>query len=646
MRGRAWSVALVALPFFGWMPAQSSAGELPAQFALGRYVPADVWLYMHGVHNPERAWIEQQRGEVFEAFQKSGIGRDVLELFLTRFSDEEQRADAEALIARAGSLIQGVRWRDLFRKEAVFVERMAGTGFAHGAGFGPWEYMCLFRGAPGSAGKNIEGLVAILKELASLSDKLSVARSLQDGADVWLLEFPNQELKKMSRRFALFRKGDVIGMSFGKRMMQETLGLMAGRKDTPAITTHPRFRQAIAQVKAPRDVLTYFDMKLFMGNLKGCCTQVCGEDSNLADDERKKARMIHKGLRQVDVVDFIITTAQTQGRRETTHALVRLQPEKANLPLARACSKRKAFERFDRYLPANTTSFSLDTLIDVEQVYATVIDFVEKEVPDGVGYVKQWESWLASVGFDPHDDLFRWLSGELITVQMPAAVVTPMGGADRVWMIRVKDPKLASEKVNAAIDFISGKLQRHGQTLMVSPAQVQAEGFRQVTHPLAMMFLRPVIGVKDEWLMIGTSAGAINNCLDVAAGKAPSIRRNERFQAEGLIPDGSARAVSFTDTSTLGQELGAFVGMVGMFGGMVSAAIPSDQPDNAKVGQMVQKTMGIVMKLGPVMQKLDFFSSKSSVSTYDGALDFRTKSVVTYRAPSPDESKTASATAE
>ena len=640
MRSRAWSAALIALPVLGVMPALSLAGDLPARFTLGRYIPADVWLYMHGVHNPERAWIEQQWGEVFEAFQKSGIDRDVLELFLTLFSDEEQRADAEALLAKAGALIQGVRWRDLVHEEVVVVERMTSTGFA------PPEYMCLVRGAPGSAGKNIEGLVAILKEIASLSDKFSVARSQQDGADVWLLEFANQKAKKMGLGFALFRKGDVIGMSFGKRIMQETLGLMAGRKDTPPIATHPRFRQAIAQVKAPSDALTYFDMKLFLGNLKGCCTQVCGEDSKLADDERKKARMIHKVLQQVDVVDFIIVTVQTQGRRETTHELVRLQPGKANLPLARAFSKRKAFERFDRYLPTHATNFNLTTLIDIEQVYTAIIDFVEKEVPDGAMHVKEWESTLASVGFDPYEDLFSWFSGEMISVQMPAAVVTPMGGADWVQMIRVKDPKLASEKVNAAIDFIRGKLQRHGQTLMISPAQVQAEGFRQVTHPFLMMFLRPVVGVKDEWLMIGSSAGAVNQCLDVAAGKAPSIRRNERFQAEGLIPDGPAQAVSFSDISKLGQELGARAGMVGMIGGMMSAAIPPDNPKAAKAKAVLQKAMGIVMKLGPVMQELDFFNSKASVSTYDGASAFRTKSVVTYRAPSPDEIKTASATAE
>ncbi|MCH7885262.1 MAG: DUF3352 domain-containing protein [Planctomycetes bacterium] len=642
MRSRAWSAALLALPVLGWMPALSLAGDLPARFTLGRYIPADVWLYMHRVHNPERAWIEQQWGEVFEAFHKSGIDRDVFELFLTLLSDEEQRADAEALLEKAGSLIQGVRWRDLIHEEVVFVERMGSTGFA------PPEYMCLVRGAPGSAGKNIEGLVAILKEIASLSDELSVARSQQDGADLWLLEVPNKKLKKkkMNLGFSLFRKGDVIGMSFGKQIMQEALGLMAGKKDTPAIAAHPRFRQAIAQVKPPNDALTYFDMKLFLGNLKGCCKQVCSEDSKLADDERKKARMIHKVLQQVDMVDFILTTVQTQGRRETTHELVRLQPDKANLPLARAFLKRKAFAQFDRYLPANTTGFSLTALIDMEQVYTAVIKFVEKEVPDGAAHVKQWESKLASVGFDPYEDLFSWFSGEMITVQMPAAVVTPMGGADWVQMIRVKDPKLASEKVNAAIDFIRGKLQRQGQTLMVSPAQVQAEGFRQVTHPFLMMFLRPVVGVKDEWLMIGSSAGAVNKCLDVAAGEAPSIRRNERFQAEGLIPDGPAQAVSFSDISKLGQELGARVGMVGMIGGMMSAAIPPDNPEAAKAKAVLQKVMGIVMKLGPVLQKLDFFNSKASVSTYDGASAFRTKSVVTYRAPSPDEIKTASATAE
>lgn len=230
----------------------------------------------------------------------------------------------------------------------------------------------------------------------------------------------------------------------------------------------------------------------------------------------------------------------------------------------------------------------------------------------------------------------------MISVTLPAAVVTPMSGTDWVVMFRVKNSEIASQKINKAIDFVNGKLQEQGQMLMISPASVSAEGFRQVTHPMAMMFLRPVIGVKGDWLVIGSSADPVNKCLAVDAGKAPSIVTSERFKKEGLIPKGPVLSASFKDTSRFGEELGQAAAMAGMIGGMITAMIP-DQPEARKVKQVIQKAMGIIMKLGPVLQKMDFYSSESAVTTYDGALTVRTEKVITYKPAASDEVKTAQA---
>ena len=170
-----------------------------------------------------------------------------------------------------------------------------------------------------------------------------------------------------------------------------------------------------------------------------------------------------------------------------------------------------------------------------------------------------------------------------------------------------------------------------------------AEGFRQVTHPMMMMMLKPVIGVKDEWLIVGTSAEAINKCLAVAGGDAPSIMENKRFREDGLIPKGPVRSASFTDTTNFGQELGAALGVIGMVGGMATASMP-DQPEDARQAKRIAQTMlSTMMKLSPVLQKLDFYSSESAVTTVDG-LVMRQERVVTYKGPpSPGTPHTADA---
>jgi hypothetical protein len=228
---------------------------------------------------------------------------------------------------------------------------------------------------------------------------------------------------------------------------------------------------------------------------------------------------------------------------------------------------------------------------------------------------------------------------------MPPAVVTPMSSADSVWMIRVKDPVLAGQKVGAAIDRLAGALQEQQMPpLMITPANVNAEGFRQITHPMAMMF-RLVVGVTDEWLMISTSPEAINKCLDVAAGKAPSILENNRFQKEGLIPKGAVNAVSFEDMSNMGAELAQITTMISMFGGMGIAMMPADDPGAQEMKPILTKVFSMLNKLGPVLMKLDFFSSQASVTTVSAG-QVHNESVITYKEPSAGgDQKTASSTA-
>jgi hypothetical protein len=77
--------------------------------------------------------------------------------------------------------------------------------------------------------------------------------------------------------------------------------------------------------------------------------------------------------------------------------------------------------------------------------------------------------------------------------------------------------------------------------------------------------------------------------------------------------------------------MGAAVGMIGMVGQMVVANIPEDNEGAAKGKQVIRSALGIAMKLGPVLQKIDFMSSDSSLTTYDGNLTVREDSVVTYK---------------
>ncbi|MCH7527782.1 MAG: hypothetical protein IID39_10130 [Planctomycetes bacterium] len=187
-------------------------------------------------------------------------------------------------------------------------------------------------------------------------------------------------------------------------------------------------------------------------------------------------------------------------------------------------------------------------------------------------------------------------------------------------MIRTKNPELASEKVNAAIDALASKL---GEHIMVAPVpEIETGGFRSMFHPMMMMLqIKPVIGMHEEWLVIGTTPDSVKQCLAAAAGKTPSFRTNKRYLREGLSIDGKVCSASFADRSTLGQELAMACAM----GGMWSTFIPENEGTRP-----IKAIFGMMGRLSPVLAEIDFFSSTSSVCTFSDGM-WRGRSVTTYK---------------
>lgn len=609
----------VLVAVLGLVPVVQAADALPASFTLGKYVPGDWWMYIHFAHNPERAWLEKEWAEVWDELAKSGVDKDLLNLVTGLLSDED-RSKTEATIKKSRELLSGVDWNALFDREVVISERI-GPPLPH--------YALMTRGAEGSGEKNAKGLAAILEYLVSFSDKVKLEQEKLDDIETWTVRVQVEDFKYSP---ILFRRGDIIGLVTSKSAFDEIAALMKGAADKTAVVNTSRFKEALKQVKAPEDAILYFDARLLMKDMESFMDYgfaKAGKD----EGERAGLSIVKKGLGMLDVFDYQIVSVEMNGHQELTHTAGKWQADKLDSPMAKICRGHKAFDRFDKYVPESATGFSMDTMIDWGLLYKTVIDFVEKNIPEGAQGVAEFKGQMASVGFDIERDVFSWLSGEVMSVQMPPAVVTPMGGGDFVAMVRVKDAKIAAEKVGGAINWIKAMLEKEAQqTLLYNVNPSGLEGFTEVTHPMFAMFLRPVWGVRDEWLMIGSSSDAIRKCLDVASGKSPSILKNERFQKEGLTPKGPVTAASFADTSGTAQELGQALGMASMVGGMMVAGIPGDpnDPDTKKGKEVVQKAFSILMKLSPVVAKLDFYSSEASITTCDGAYS-RTEKVVTYK---------------
>lgn len=624
----------------GLLLAASMSAQASERFTLGRFIPADSWMFISSAPNPENAWLDERMADIFAELKASGIDRDIMNIVFSLVPEQDHES-TQATLDRASELVGAVRWSDLVGGEIAFAERM--TSELPG-----YEYIFLARGAGDSNKHNAKALAGILFEIASLTDKVELSESKTESGRSWTLKLVDTNPASASTpQVTLFLKSGVLGATFGLNTAQDVIALMDGKPGLKSIVDLPRYKNAVREVPAPEDSLMFFDIKVLMGGIQGMLTtqlNLAGGGPNAEQQKEQVGKIIETIFEIGNIVDYSVVSMETDGVRRLTHSLTRLQEDKMDTPLARVFLDRKAFDQFDKYIPASATGFNMSTAVDLGALYDVAISFVEEKVPDGPAHIAKWKDILQTVGLDPHRDIFAWLGGEIITVSLPSAMVSPMSSGDSVMMIRVKDPELAAAKVRSGIGFVEQFLQNKGQSIRVAQAPGLKEGFVELTHPLLMMFVKPVVGVQDEWLIIGTSSSAVNKCLRVASGDEPSILKNKRFVEEGLVPTGPVLSASFADTSKFGQELGAAMGMVSLLGGGVIASIPEHDPDTKKLKNVLKKTMGIVLKLAPILQKIDFYSSESSITMRSGAV-VRNEKVVTYKKPKKEpETATVQAT--
>lgn len=582
------------------------ADPLPEQYTLGRYLPADVWMYIHGVVNPDSEFVYELWSGVGEQVFRSGIIEDFKALLLSTIDDPHDRAEAEEGWSRVRGRISEVNWSGLFNREAAFAERLSA----------PFpDLILLTRPESGTASSHAAALRSVLVELGALFGRAQVVEHAVHGVSV-------STLSDGEGTFGvhLLHDGDVVGLVVGAKSLEQVTGLLAGEGTTCAVIDAPHFRQAIQQVPTPKDSISFFDLGELLRGLQTFPHMTRPPEAHAG--QRRGLALLESAIENLNIIEYIVSSESTEGYRQRVSSVIKLHPDAASKPLARALTSRQPFARFDRFIPQRAVGFSVSAGLDLGEIYHGVLDFIEKNVPDGADRLADWEHMQTEWGFHVERDLLSWLGGETISVQLPPS---DGQGVRRVMMIRVRDPRLAAQKVNAALDHLGQRIPQLLQGTEPAP-EVDADGFQALRIlPLQLMLqIEPVCGMYEDWLTVGTSAGAVNECLATSRG-APSIVASKRFQQEGLIPNGPVYAASFSDLTTFGDELGAMAYALGTFSGVVLAQIPEEEAAPKAI-------LAIMIHGFNVLATVDFLSSSSSVTTFDGT-SWHVEQLTTYKTP-------------
>jgi len=329
----------------------------------------------------------------------------------------------------------------------------------------------------------------------------------------------------------------------------------------------------------------------------------------------------------VGVLDYTAAVEHTDGYSVYSDTVAVLVSGADQRPIYSILRPAVDMERFDRFLPVETESFSVDGGIDLEQLYVFIEDLIRDTGPGGQQVLQKWEEIQKDLGLNVRTDILSWIAGDSVSV-------TLADQAGSVWMLRVRDEDRAREKVAAGVEMLSEHLAELMSnmpmlamlSLRSSPVKDERlEGFRSLRFGISPQSF--VWGVRDGFLIFGSSADAVALCLATAAGDHPGIRENSRVMSEALVPEGRFVHVSLSDQRHLGVQIAQGLTIASTISGMFTIAIPEEKPRRFIAG-----LAGIAAKLGPVALKIDFFKSVAMKTTFDGQA-WHTQMVTHYVSP-------------
>lgn len=620
------------------LPAASAKGV--DEFTLTKAIPADAFLAVHCRDHAGKEFLNKQLDRVWEAVESAHFERDIKRMLKgvqkKQLPPGEQLEGFDEWWQQVQDLISGVDWASLGKREFAMGMKL---------GFPTVEFVMLMMPPEDQIAGDFDGLCGIIKTLAEKNPEVVQFAEEEDG--------PTQ-IRKLTFVGAPFpmgvtviRHNDVIMFGFGASMPEQALALLRG-DGGEALAATDRFKAAFKKLPAPTDGLTFFDAAKLFGQIRGVADTVLqmseagapAEGEPGYDDFQKIKALPGKIIDAFDMFEYVAEVKTTDGLRTDSDSIALLRDDAESHAFYPVLFSNKPLAKPLKYVPATAKDFRAMSGFDLHALYKVAVKIIGEDVPDGEQILAQIEA-LKDVengpGIDIENDFISWIGGGFTLFSVPGP--TPYSPAEFLFMLSLRDEAKAQEMLGKLFGMLEPMLAQQNGSIV--PAEIEgAEGFKSVIFPmLAMVGMnKPTLGVKDGWLFFGSSPDMIKTALDVAAGSASNFAANERFLKEGIQPDGPVTALSFTDLTKLGEDLGKVLSMVPMLGMMAGPEVQGDP--------VIQSLLSMVGRAGRVVRKLDFFQSKASRTVRDGNM-LITKGVMTYREPpKPKKPKPASTSSD
>lgn len=593
-----------------------SIAQTPGETDIVKAIPDNAYMVVHAVNNPEREAIEDLWNPVIKAVCDANIHKDIIDMLMGIMPPSDQ-AEFQQVLDTAIPLFEGVEWGAMVSKEFIYSSQMA---------LPVADYLFIMRGDKDKVEQNITGLKAILDTISALAPEFLVLTEEKiHDMKAWKLD-----IKGSNPPFnvTMATKDDLIVASWGGTSLVTTvLDKLAGKSEAKSLVDTERYKKSISKLPKAEDVVTFVDIDGIFSPIREFVNVTLKAEAAQDPEGELVISIINKIMNMFDIMDYLGAVELTDKNQVFAHTAMYMKDGYEASPISKIFCNQKPVEKFERFVPKEALSMSVGATIDMMAMYNLILDIIKTDVPDGENMLLMWKGIQDQIGFHPDKDLFGLIGDTYTAVSLPQFKPNPMGGGDGVFLLAVTDEAAAKAQLERGINALDALVKQAQQMIMIKDVEIAGTtGFKSVTHPMMMAMLNPVFGVHDGHLIIGTCADAVKMCINTAKGEHPSIMENDRFMKEGLTSKENLYSISFTDKSKLGEELGQAIQMMSMMVSMASAGMAQEEPEMGKVMVGFGKILG---RLGPIVSRIDFYSSSGSITTCDDGVTI-TSAVTTY----------------
>jgi hypothetical protein len=237
---------------------------------------------------------------------------------------------------------------------------------------------------------------------------------------------------------------------------------------------------------------------------------------------------------------------------------------------------------------------------------------IKERFPEAEPGLEKFEQIQSQIGVHLDRDILQAFSGECVSLSLPAATPSRSGGRDSVFAMRCQKPERIHELLQRLVD----KLKEHpavaAQQLGLTKCQ-DLEGFEEVSATVLATFgVKPVVGFRDGWMILGSNAEAVKKMLQTKAGKGQSIADTKAFKQFQLKVEGPVDSISYTNLAESTRHAAAMINQAGAMAPMIVGMVAAKaDPKHLKV---IQDLLGLLPSLGKIVSKFDFLEAQMSVA--------------------------------